>query len=275
MSWIGTLLQRLDEVSATSPAVESQRPLVLIDEIDAHMHPKWQRLFVDAFRELFPVQILATTHSPLLVGSLTREEIWLVHRVPLAAETDGIVRFGRADGRVREITVVPPQEDSSEDASADGPRHYRLPAGASLRVRDGEVVEKGERLTDNNVRLVLERPDTDLQGWRADQILTSPLFRLDAARDPRTEALLNEYTRLAAIPNPTPTEQEQLEVHARTLRIRLPSPHERDVARQAYAVIHETAIDRLKSLSTEEREKVLEEVKVQVTESVTGSRRPT
>jgi predicted ATP-binding protein involved in virulence len=80
MCWIGTLLQRLHETG--NDRNQSQKSvLVLIDELDAHMHPKWQQMFVDAFRNEFRnVQIIATTHSPLLVGSLKPEEIWLVRR---------------------------------------------------------------------------------------------------------------------------------------------------------------------------------------------------
>jgi hypothetical protein len=257
---------------SASPGPEPPRALVLIDEIDAHMHPKWQRLFVDAFRELFRVQIIATTHSPLLVGSLAREEVWLAHRVPLASDADGIVRVGAAEGPSREVVVERAGDDEGDGGIA--PLRYQIPHYAALRVRDGEVVEKGEQLTETNVKLVLERPETDLRGWRADQILTSSLFRLDAARDPNTEKLLKEYTRLAALDNPGEAEQEKLQTYAEALSIRLPSPQEREVAREAYQVIHDTAVARLTRLSADKREQVLEEVKVQVTESVTGSRRP-
>lgn len=41
--------------------------VVLIDEIDAHLHPEWQRLAGDWFKRLFPrIQFIVTTHSPLI-----------------------------------------------------------------------------------------------------------------------------------------------------------------------------------------------------------------
>ncbi|MCB9293456.1 MAG: AAA family ATPase [Lewinellaceae bacterium] len=45
--------------------------IVLIDEIDLHLHPKWQRMILPKLRELFPkVQFLVTTHSPFVLQSI-------------------------------------------------------------------------------------------------------------------------------------------------------------------------------------------------------------
>lgn len=42
--------------------------IVLIDEIDLHLHPKWQRTVIDKLSQHFPkVQFIATSHSPLIV----------------------------------------------------------------------------------------------------------------------------------------------------------------------------------------------------------------
>jgi hypothetical protein len=41
--------------------------VVLIDEIDAHLHPEWQRVIGEWFKRLFPkIQFIVTTHSPLI-----------------------------------------------------------------------------------------------------------------------------------------------------------------------------------------------------------------
>lgn len=50
--------------------------VILIDELDCHIHPKWQRKLVPAFRELFPnCQFIFTTHSPYILDSLQAYEI--------------------------------------------------------------------------------------------------------------------------------------------------------------------------------------------------------
>ncbi|KOR33833.1 MULTISPECIES: AAA family ATPase [Planktothricoides] len=48
--------------------------IVLIDEIDLHLHPSWQRGVVEALHRTFPnIQFIATTHSPFIIQSLRRE----------------------------------------------------------------------------------------------------------------------------------------------------------------------------------------------------------
>ncbi|WP_421424078.1 AAA family ATPase [Agrobacterium rosae] len=53
--------------------------VVLIDELDLHLHPKWQRRVVDDIRRAFPkVQFICTTHSPFIVQSLRSGEELIV-----------------------------------------------------------------------------------------------------------------------------------------------------------------------------------------------------
>jgi len=50
--------------------------IVLIDEIDLHLHPKWQRDIIKILKELFPlVQFIATTHSPFIIQSIPKNSL--------------------------------------------------------------------------------------------------------------------------------------------------------------------------------------------------------
>jgi predicted ATP-binding protein involved in virulence len=50
--------------------------VVLIDEIDLHLHPKWQRHIVADLRRTFPnIQFIVTTHSPFIIQSLRPDEL--------------------------------------------------------------------------------------------------------------------------------------------------------------------------------------------------------
>lgn len=50
--------------------------VVLIDELDLHLHPKWQRVVVNDLKKIFPkVQFVATTHSPFIIQSLEEGEL--------------------------------------------------------------------------------------------------------------------------------------------------------------------------------------------------------
>lgn len=50
--------------------------VVLIDEIDCHLHPKWQQKILPGLRKLFPnCQFIVTTHSPFVLDSVNSDEI--------------------------------------------------------------------------------------------------------------------------------------------------------------------------------------------------------
>lgn len=56
--------------------LEETPGIVLIDELDLHLHPVWQRRIVADLKRLFPrVQFVVTTHSPFIVQSLEDEEL--------------------------------------------------------------------------------------------------------------------------------------------------------------------------------------------------------
>jgi predicted ATP-binding protein involved in virulence len=53
--------------------------LVLIDELDLHLHPQWQRRVIADLRRIFPqIQFICTTHSPQLIGQVKADEIILL-----------------------------------------------------------------------------------------------------------------------------------------------------------------------------------------------------
>jgi small GTP-binding protein len=62
--------------------------IALIDEIDLHLHPTWQHHVVQDFRKTFRnIQLIASTHSPLVVGALKRDDVFIMRR-----EEDGSIR---------------------------------------------------------------------------------------------------------------------------------------------------------------------------------------
>lgn len=59
-----------------SEAVKQSRGVILIDELDMHLHPNWQRRVVSDLKTAFPnLQFVATTHSPFIVQSLDSTEL--------------------------------------------------------------------------------------------------------------------------------------------------------------------------------------------------------
>lgn len=62
----------------SDPAAEAEA-IVLIDEIDLHLHPKWQRQIVRNLTSAFPrCQFIATTHSPQVIGEVEHDRIQII-----------------------------------------------------------------------------------------------------------------------------------------------------------------------------------------------------
>lgn len=57
-------------------AVIDTEGVVLVDEIDMHLHPSWQKTIIADLKKTFPkIQFIVTTHSPFIVQSLRAEEL--------------------------------------------------------------------------------------------------------------------------------------------------------------------------------------------------------
>ncbi len=60
-------------------ALQKTPGIVLVDELDLHLHPKWQRRVIHDLKATFPsLQFIASTHSPQLIGEAQPEEIRLL-----------------------------------------------------------------------------------------------------------------------------------------------------------------------------------------------------
>ncbi|MBT2246823.1 AAA family ATPase [Sphingobium sp. BHU LFT2] len=82
-NWVGLLVQRLFSVCSLSENPAEEPAIVLIDEIDAHLHPDWQRRLVELTKRHFPnLQLIVTSHSALLAGALHADEIRVLERRP-------------------------------------------------------------------------------------------------------------------------------------------------------------------------------------------------
>ncbi len=81
LGWISDFLSHLCTACPAKMPLADCEGLVMVDEIDLHIHPEWQRTIVPQIARTLPkLQFLFTTHSPLVVGTLEKENIWVVRR---------------------------------------------------------------------------------------------------------------------------------------------------------------------------------------------------
>ena len=76
IGWIGDLLYHVCMTCPRGRKLRDNQGIVMIDEVDLHIHPRWQmELLPRLSRQLPRIQFIVTSHSPLLVGSLERQNI--------------------------------------------------------------------------------------------------------------------------------------------------------------------------------------------------------
>lgn len=130
VAWLADLVvswHALDPAKRNEPADPAQiRGIVLVDEIDLHLHPTMQRSLIPRLRAALPkVQWIVTTHSPLVLSSFDRAELVLLDR-----KAEGGVReldrqiLGFSSDEVYEHLMGTPArssvlEEKLENASAD------------------------------------------------------------------------------------------------------------------------------------------------------------
>lgn len=94
------LVSHLVDVAPPKTAIDEIPGLVLVDEIDLHLHPEWQRTVVPALAAAFPrIQFVFTSHSALVASTVKKENVFLTDLdnagVPTVRQSDENV-FGRS-----------------------------------------------------------------------------------------------------------------------------------------------------------------------------------
>ncbi|MGY4526844.1 AAA family ATPase [Pseudomonas sp. TE21394] len=78
IGWVSDLLSHLCDVTPENRRIDEVPGMVLVDEIDLHLHPEWQRSVVPTLATTFPhLQFVFTSHSPLVASTVKRENIFI------------------------------------------------------------------------------------------------------------------------------------------------------------------------------------------------------
>jgi len=118
--------------------------LVLIDEVDMHLHPEWQQLVLNNLTLAFPMlQFIVTTHSPQVISTVERDRIRMLSRdcdgVAHAREPDAEViglESAIALNNVMLVNPVPPVPAAnliSDYTALIENQEHNTPAGQALR----------------------------------------------------------------------------------------------------------------------------------------------
>ena len=94
LTWLADFCKRMFELYPDAENPLHEEAVVLVDELDLHLHPKWQRDIVPTLSKVFPrVQFIVTTHSPHVLQSMADVNLYVLRR----DETNGEITVERSD----------------------------------------------------------------------------------------------------------------------------------------------------------------------------------
>lgn len=100
-AWCGDVLYRITGAFSDRTDPLQARGVLLIDELDLHLHPVWQRQLVTFIKRTLPnLQVVATTHSPLTVHQAGEGELFLLDRPDDAHAASVLTQFEGAPNKL-------------------------------------------------------------------------------------------------------------------------------------------------------------------------------
>lgn len=170
--WIYWLALKMLHHYEFSEGWKDKPAILLIDEIENHLHPTWQRSVIPALLEHFPgLQIFATTHSPFVVAGLRAGQVHLLDRnsegVVESTTTEQDIIGWTTDEIVRSFMGV--DEPTDERTIVRAKRLRELRRQDSLSDEEREELETLRQQV--NVDFLSSRSPLDLQRERYGEMM--------------------------------------------------------------------------------------------------------
>jgi predicted ATP-binding protein involved in virulence len=112
LAMVGDLARRLAIANPAMEKPEQGSGVVLIDEIELHLHPKWQRMVIPALLRTFPnCQFIITTHSPQVLGEVKDGKIYRLANTESGVTAEIVRTYGRDSNRILEDEMGVPKRN--------------------------------------------------------------------------------------------------------------------------------------------------------------------
>lgn len=126
--------------------------VVLIDEIDLHLHPAWQKRVMGSLLRIFPnIQFVVTTHSPSILLNLSRENIWILNQNEIYQPQD--MTYGRS---VEEILREVMDTNVKPDEVVNMQREFEHAIDIEDYYSAKQILDKMKNIMGENANVVIE-----------------------------------------------------------------------------------------------------------------------
>ena len=154
LSMIGDIAYRMAVLNPQlgESVLEKTPGIILIDEIDLHLHPEWQQTILKDLQTVFPmVQFIVTSHAPAVINSVKKESIRILDNGKVYQPMEQT--YGRdANSILREVMQVGERPEEIQTMLSD---FYQLV--------DEEKIEEAEALL-NDIESIVGDSDPEISG---------------------------------------------------------------------------------------------------------------
>ena len=144
--------------------------VVMIDEIEAHLHPAWQRKVVGLLHDLFPnIQFFITTHSPQVIASVNSDKVFLcdnfnINKINLStkgADTNSLLKyvFNATDRPLEFVKLIEAFDKAMEENQDE----------EILQKIIDQIKEKKEEDEGQDIDLLVDELGTQLEAYKFDR----------------------------------------------------------------------------------------------------------
>ncbi|MEM6048989.1 AAA family ATPase [Erwinia sp. P7711] len=153
----------------------SQSPLltagiILIDEVDLHLHPEWQRSVLKKLNAVFPnCQFIVSTHSPQIISEVAHDQIFMLGKDDNNKFTCSSPKqsYGLTSNQVlNEIMKTDsPNLDRSPEVQEKIDRIFMLISDGKIEEAKSSISKMEIELNGEIPELISAKLDIDIQGW--------------------------------------------------------------------------------------------------------------
>ncbi|MCX6584290.1 MAG: AAA family ATPase [Candidatus Aminicenantes bacterium] len=158
---VSDLARRLSIANPRLGDALAGKGIVLIDEVDLHLHPQWQREVIPALLKTFPnCQFIVTTHSPQVLSNVEKENVMILENFQVVEKTP--FTYGRDSNSILyELMGV---EERPAKVKHELDKLYRLIDDEKLEEARVEIKRLTEMLGENDKEIVRANMYIDFQG---------------------------------------------------------------------------------------------------------------
>jgi len=117
--------------------------IVLIDELDLHLHPEWQKRIVDSLKNTFPkIQFICTTHSPFIIQATEENELLIIKDNKIRENVSGANLSIEDIAEIHQKVENPQWSKKREDLYKLAPLYYNAVKSNTLTTELKEQFEE-------------------------------------------------------------------------------------------------------------------------------------